>query len=284
MAKIKQSRNPEYNWLGLNKCPKVTIVTVVYNSVKTIESTIKSVLSQTYENIEYICIDGDSTDGTKEIIQKYSSQISKIISEKDDGIYYAMNKGINLAHGEWINFMNSGDTFADKSVIENIFKGNLIKSGTNVIFGDSNILTKAGLFYQKCNNPFYKSKQLVKGKGFSHQSVFVRVELAKKYHFDLEFEIAADYKMLYSIYQNHGGFLYINRAIANYEVENGFSKKRQIRAWMEDAKIEGIEDAFRFKIWLLQKASLFFLKRLISKFVSLVSPGLFLEYKKYKFK
>lgn len=91
--------------------PKVSVVTICYNSVQFIEKTIQSVLSQTYPNIEYIVIDGGSTDGTKEIIEKYSSRISYWCSEKDRGIYDAMNKGIRKATGEWINFMNSGDCF-----------------------------------------------------------------------------------------------------------------------------------------------------------------------------
>ena len=86
--------------------PKITVVTVVYNGILTLDATIKSVISQTYSNLEYIVVDGGSTDGTLELLKKYNSQISIIISEKDDGLYDAMNKGIALSTGEWICFMN----------------------------------------------------------------------------------------------------------------------------------------------------------------------------------
>jgi len=93
------------------KKPLISVVTVVYNGEKHLEQTIKSVLDQGYDNIEYIIIDGGSTDGTLEIIKKYEDAIDYWVSESDGGIYDAMNKAISLATGEWINFMNSGDDF-----------------------------------------------------------------------------------------------------------------------------------------------------------------------------
>lgn len=110
--------------------PKVSVITVVYNDAKHIAQTIESVLSQTYPNIEYIIIDGNSSDGTKEIIQNYidkkpsyfNHSISNFISEKDEGIYDAMNKGVDLATGEWCNFMNSGDRFYQNTTIQECFK------------------------------------------------------------------------------------------------------------------------------------------------------------------
>ena len=90
--------------------PTISIITVSYNSKNVIEETILSVINQTYEKIEYIIIDGGSTDGTIDIIKKYENQITHWISEPDFGIYDAMNKGIGLANGNWVNFMNCGDT------------------------------------------------------------------------------------------------------------------------------------------------------------------------------
>lgn len=106
----------------MNKKPLISIITISYNSCLTIEDTILSVINQTYPHIEYIVIDGGSKDGTVDIIKRYENKISYWISEPDKGIYYAMNKGIAATTGEWINFINCGDSFYDKNVIARLFK------------------------------------------------------------------------------------------------------------------------------------------------------------------
>ena len=116
--------------------PLITVVTVVFNGAKLLDDTIKSVINQTYSNIEYIIIDGCSTDGTLDIIEKYRDEISWV-SEHDKGIYDAMNKGIALANGKWINFMNAGDSFYSLSTIADVFVGN--KYDEDVLFGNVHI-------------------------------------------------------------------------------------------------------------------------------------------------
>ena len=118
----------------------ISVITICYNSELSIERTIKSVLSQTYPNIEYIIIDGKSSDGTNTIIQKYQDNISKYISEEDSGIYNAMNKGLTMAIGEWVCFMNAGDVFVDNQTVERVFF-TPIKNNVDVIYG-----------YTFCNN------------------------------------------------------------------------------------------------------------------------------------
>ena len=115
---------------------RVTIITISYNAVLGIERTINSVITQTYSNLQYIIIDGGSTDGTVDIIKKYADKIDYWVSEPDSGIYYAMNKGIAIADGDWINFMNAGDYFVDRNVIEQIFQHN-IECTDNVIYGNT---------------------------------------------------------------------------------------------------------------------------------------------------
>ena len=101
--------------------PLISIITVVFNGEKYLEETIQSVINQTYSNVEYIIIDGGSSDGTLDIIKKYEERIDYWVSEKDKGIYDAMNKGIDVASGEWINFMNAGDGFYADDVLDKIF-------------------------------------------------------------------------------------------------------------------------------------------------------------------
>lgn len=106
--------------------PLISVITVAYNAKNDLEKTIQSVLNQTYSNIEFVIVDGGSTDGSVEIIKKYEERIDKWISEPDKGIYDAMNKGIKLATGEWLNFMNAGDVFYDEDVLLNIFSLNIL--------------------------------------------------------------------------------------------------------------------------------------------------------------
>jgi glycosyltransferase involved in cell wall biosynthesis len=126
---------------GLKKLSKknslITIVTVVLNGEKDLERTILSVINQSYENIEYIVIDGGSTDGTLDIIERYKDKIDHLIIEKDKGIYDAMNKGINIASGDWINFMNSGDIFYDKNTLLKFYKKSKKYLDVDFFYSDS---------------------------------------------------------------------------------------------------------------------------------------------------
>lgn len=117
--------------------PLITVITVVYNGEKHLEETILSVVNQTYENIEYIIVDGGSTDKTLDVIKKYENQIDCWVSESDNGIYDAMNKGLSLASGEWINFMNAGDAFWRPDSISDIFCGRYDLQDSDFIYSDT---------------------------------------------------------------------------------------------------------------------------------------------------
>lgn len=121
--------------------PKISVVTVCYNAVKDIEKTILSVINQTYPNIEYIIIDGGSKDGTMDVVNRYKDKIDVIVSEPDKGIYDAMNKGIDRATGEWINFMNAGDCFMEEDTINKVFTKD-IDECKSVLYGDVELSRK----------------------------------------------------------------------------------------------------------------------------------------------
>ena len=148
--------------------PKISIITVCFNAADIIEKTVLSVLSQSYTDYEYIIIDGGSTDGTMEVLNRYSKQIATIISEPDRGIYDAMNKGISKAHGEWVNFMNAGDTFVDSDVLSKVFE----KSYTSDIcflYSDHYMMNSKGV-PQLVHNDHIKGYML-------HQSVIYKRSL-----------------------------------------------------------------------------------------------------------
>lgn len=184
--------------LGLFKAnadekPLVTVVTVVYNGVEYIEETIISVIEQEYDNVEYIIIDGGSTDGTLEVIKKYEYALDYWVSEPDKGIFDAMNKGIDLGAGEWISFMNAGDCFFDVGVLSRVFSKVSESNGFDIIYGDHEIRYPSRKKIVKAGNV----KNLWKGSQFCHQSAFVRLSYHKKEKFNLERRIVADFEFFY---------------------------------------------------------------------------------------
>lgn len=185
---------------------KVSIITVCFNSAETIEDTIKSVLGQGYKNIEYIIIDGGSTDGTLDILTKYQSRISKCISEPDNGIYDAMNKGAKLATGEILGFLNSGDIYASETVIRQIVKS-IQTHNADCCYGN--------LEYVAENNPNktvrrwisqpYQDGLFKKGWHPPHPTFFAKKSVFDKYGgFDLSYDIGADYELMLRFLKKYG--------------------------------------------------------------------------------
>lgn len=223
--------------MSMNKeRPLISIVTVTYNCKNILERTILSILQQEYPYIEYIIIDGGSTDGTIDIINKYKNQISYFISEKDNGIFDAMNKGIKVASGKWINFMNAGDRFLNQEVLKFIFSET--KNNTcDVIYGDKVLLLDDHKFYGIKAQPFYKNKSI--GMGINHQCIFTKTTLVKSHPFNLSYRISADYEMIYYLYTNHAQFRYLNIPIAIVERE-GFSTRNKRKQMREEERILGL--------------------------------------------
>jgi glycosyltransferase involved in cell wall biosynthesis len=200
--------------------PLVTIVTVVLNNEAFIEKTIQSVLNQTYQNIEYIIIDGGSTDGTLNIIRKYEKFIDCWVSEKDKSIYSAMNKGLQLAKGKWINFMNSGDTFYSKDTINSIpfsnFQNNSMVYGSIRLFNKNRkfLTILKPLICNKLNLTLYANGVL------NHQSVFYNADI--KFRFPDKYKVLGDF-FSYFEYIKHGPVEKLDVIICNYYL-GGFSK------------------------------------------------------------
>ncbi|MDD3602581.1 MAG: glycosyltransferase family 2 protein [Sulfurovum sp.] len=177
---------------------KISIITSVYNNASTIEDAIRSVLSQNYSNIEYIVIDGASTDGTVEVIEKYEDQISTFVSEKDKGIYDGLNKGVALATGEIIGFLHSDDIYADENIIAEVVE-TFRKNGMDSVYGDLVYVDKQDTdrVFRYWKSGHYTPQKLSGGWMPPHPTFFVKRELYERCgNFDLGFKIAADYDLM----------------------------------------------------------------------------------------
>jgi len=242
--------------------PKISIVTVSYNTIAIIEETILSIINQTYTNIEYMIIDGGSTDGTINIINKYSNKISYWISENDKGIYDAMNKAINIASGEWIIFINAGDKLYSNTIISDIFSNS--QNYADVYYGDHIIESFHKQIVKIGNNPFYYKSSGYRSMGFSHQTVFVKTELARNELFDLSFKCCADYKMIYNLYKNGNTFCYIPKIISIIKGGEGFSEQHRSLQMLEEAKICNAEKSLYFRLLFKYRAFKRFIHRIIN--------------------
>jgi glycosyltransferase involved in cell wall biosynthesis len=238
---------------------KISIITVTFNCQGSIEATINSILTQHFSNFELIIIDGASTDGTLNVINKYKNRIKCIVSEPDNGIFDAMNKGIERANGDFVLFMNSGDTFVNNDVLSLI---NFDKE-YGVIYG--NMVINVRNKKLECKpEPFFKSKDYIKTMGICHQCIFVRTDLAKRYKFSPEFKIAADFNMIFQIWKKGYKFKYVDVPIANYDT-TGFSAQNYHKQLKEICRIWGIENKFATKLVLLYLTSKATLKCKIKK-------------------
>jgi glycosyltransferase involved in cell wall biosynthesis len=197
--------------------PKVTVVTVVLNAAAVIERTLRSVSAQDYPNLEYIVVDGRSSDGTIELIRRHGHRIATFVSEPDGGIYEAMNKGAGLATGEWILFMNAGDLFVERDVITRMFSGCNWRE-CDVIYGDGILTSDEYRFVERAPDQV----TLTDGNGFSHQSTFVRASLQKSFGFDVSERVAADYDLFLRLFKAGKKFNRVDVVVSEFFI-GGFS-------------------------------------------------------------
>lgn len=249
---------------------KISVITVCYNAIQGIEKTISSVLSQTYPDIEYIVIDGGSVDGTLDVIKKYKEKLSYVISEPDNGIYDAMNKGIKVATGEWINFLNAGDNFYNIRSIEDVFSRN-IPAEIDVVYG-----------YQVHSYTYgkYVRKQLplssiYKGMPFGHESSFVRTGVMKSIGFDTSYRIAADYHFFLNLYASGNKFLPVDAIVTDFESMDGISSSMRtaLLAFREFSMVNGNIKTFQYKKGVLS----LYVRNSIKRFISIFSNNIVMK-------
>lgn len=236
---------------------KVSIITVCYNSAATIEDTIKSVLAQTYTNIEYIIIDGVSTDNTLDVIEPYKDRIAKVVSEPDKGMYDACNKGIKMATGDIVAILNADDIYASPYVIEKIVK-QFEEKDCEALYGDLQYVAHDDLtkLVRHWRSGKFSVKKFLFGWMPPHPTFFVKRSVYEKYgFFDTTFRSAADYEyMLRVLFKYRVNVDYIPEVIVLMR-QGGMSNatlKNRIRANKEDQlawKVNGLKSYF-FTLWM----------------------------------
>ena len=212
--------------------PKITIITIVLNGEKHLERCLKSIVSQNYPNLEYIVIDGESIDGTLQIIEKYRSFISKIISEKDKGISDAFNKGIRLATGEIIGIINADD-WLEKDILIRLVEP--FKYNNEIVYGKINQWYSNSVLVAHANH-----KLLNKRMTLNHPAVFAKRNVYHKFgYFNLDFRIAMDYEWLLRCYINHVKFEYLDVVMVNMDM-SGLSMQNWRKGLLEVQKAKNM--------------------------------------------
>lgn len=208
---------------------QLSIITINYNNVQGLNKTISSVLEQTYSNIEYIVIDGSSTDGSKEYIESVQQYLNYWVSEPDEGIYHAMNKGIFQANGDYLLFLNSGDWLVNDLVIEKFIEFNPVE---DILYGDVILL------YQDNKKQYKKMPRILEGLAvlqntITHQSMFIKKKLFADGGYDLRYSIIADWVFYNSaILLKKCTYRYLDFLISNYDMSGTSSdpnSKNQIK-------------------------------------------------------
>lgn len=215
------------------KLPLISVITVCFNAEKDIEKTLLSVLNQTDRDYEYIIVDGNSTDNTFNIIEKYMGDFMRagihinVVSEQDNGIFDAMNRGIIRANGAWINFMNAGDTFYNRNIL-NRMKEYLKESKSDLVYGDC---LRHNRYYSCLQKP--ESDVLLKRiMTIPHQATFIRTEVQKEHPFSLKYQIASDRDLFLKLYSQGYKFEYVPELICVFSLD-GVSNTKLVDTYKE---------------------------------------------------
>ena len=210
--------------------PVLSVITVVYNNVSHIERTLLSVLKQTYPHIEYLVIDGASTDGTLQVIEKHKDQIAKLISEPDKGIYDAMNKALTLASGDYVLFMNSGDEIYAPETVANVFA---TAANADIYYGETEMINGKGenLGQRRHKAPAnFTWRSFKYGMSISHQAIYIKRSLVEPY--DPQYQLSADIDWIIRAAKKANAIINVNQYVARYLV-GGMSKAKHRQSLQE---------------------------------------------------
>lgn len=200
----------------------ISIITVNYNNLSGLRKTLESVISQSGKDYEWIVIDGGSTDGSKELLVEYSDKIDYWISEKDHGIYEAMNKGIKVAKGDYLQFLNSGDTLADSDIIKRFCER---ASTEDVVYGNAIIVDGNDHEVKRFHAPDFVKFSYFFGHALNHQATFFSKRCFKDYHYNEENRIASDIELYMYLMYNHYTFQKWNEYVVRFD-NSGLSSRK----------------------------------------------------------
>lgn len=237
---------------------RVSIITICYNREATIDNAIESVLNQDFPNIEYIVIDGNSTDGTTEIIQSYGDKISRFVSEPDKGMYDALNKGLRLATGDIIGLMHSDDEFYDATVVSQIVAAFQNNPNTDGVYGDGIYVSNDAeerIIRDRIGGA-YSLKKVQSGWLPLHPTVYLKRTVIEKYGFyNLDFKIASDTELLLRyLYKYQIKITYVNSYFVKMRMGGlSTSYKRAFEVLVEDYNIYKFHGLFAFRVVFLKK-------------------------------
>lgn len=196
----------------------LSIITVNLNNRDGLKKTIDSIVAQTYQDFEWIVIDGGSTDGSKELIEENQSHITYWISEPDKGIYNAMNKGLSHVHGEYVNFMNSGDVLYNRTTLEELFNNQLTG---DLIYGDW--IEQENKKYTHYYSPKEATLDFFYSANICHQATFIKSTIMKKYSFNEKYKIVADWEIWIKMLLDGYSMQYVQQTICIFDANDGLS-------------------------------------------------------------
>lgn len=239
--------------------PTFSVITVTFNAADTLETTIQSVIAQTYHQVEYLIIDGASKDGTLDIIESYKDRVSKVVSEPDKGLYDAMNKGLALATGDYVCFLNAGDTFHEDDTLEKMVHAlHTATSLPDVLYGETAIVDKDGHFkrMRRLSAPEKLTwKSFKHGMLVCHQAFFAKRVLAEPY--DLKYRFSSDFDWCVRVMKRSKSLFNTHLTLIDY-LEEGMTTKNhkaslKERFWIM-SKHYGFFPTVLYHLWFVLRA------------------------------
>lgn len=211
---------------------KLSIITICYNQPD-IAQTCESIVNQTFQDFEWIVVDGGSTDKTLDILEKYKKRINLLISEKDSGRYNAMNKGVKAANGEWIQFLNGGDYFSSNNVLQNVFENKTYNC--DILYGYMNLEDKSGNL-SLCKYPENIDMDYLMNDTISHPASFIKRNLFDKFGFyEEKYECVSDWEKWLCFASKNCSFEFVNEVIATFK-NNGISSSKDKKILEQNLK------------------------------------------------